>query len=225
MDLSSLAAYCESIRLAFPAERATVLEKYLEALYDENVRANITRVPIEQAVVRHLIDSALVIDLVPRGARCLDIGSGPGLPGFVIACLRPDTTVVCMEATGKMTRPLEKVRLPNLTWRVHRAEEVDAPETFDFVTGRAVAPLAVQLEISATWCAVGGCVVPFRTSEESSIIQRGNPQPLGLVLEKAVETALPGADSLRLFPVYRKSSQTPAAYPRRWAEIKKRPLF
>lgn len=224
MDLSPLADYCQGIGLQFGEKQSSRLLAYKEALYAENQRANITRVPKEEAVVRHLLDSALVLDLIPQGARCLDIGSGPGLPGFVIACLRPDTSVVCMESTAKMTRPLDSVSLPNLKVRVRRAELVDSRESFEFVTGRAVANLGVQLEISAAWCKVGGCVVPFRTSSEAGQIESLDVAPLGLELEGNVERTLPGTDAVRLFPIFKKVARTPKLYPRTWAEIKRSPF-
>jgi 16S rRNA (guanine527-N7)-methyltransferase len=111
--------------------------------------------------------------------------------------------------------------LPNLDILQARAEELSFHDAFGFVTGRAVAPLAVQLEVSAPWCSLGGLVVPFRTPNESFDF---NAKHLGLVLETVEERALPHTDVVRSFPLYRKIKPTPPQYPRTWAQIKKRPL-
>jgi 16S rRNA (guanine527-N7)-methyltransferase len=111
--------------------------------------------------------------------------------------------------------------LPNLEAVLGRAEDAQWRTRFDVVTGRALAPLGIQLELSAGPCRVGGAVVPMRTESERPIQDFGL---LGLALEEVVIHKLPGSDAMRAFPVYRKVGPTPRAYPRRWAEIKKQPL-
>ncbi len=224
MNLAPLIEFCDSMGHALTKKQQEQFTQYLNALYEVNEHTNLTRVPKEQAVVRHLIDSLLCVDQIQQGARCLDLGSGPGLPAFAIACWRPDLTVVAMDSTKKALRPLEMTPLSNLKPRFHRAEEPDERERYDFVTGRALAPLAVQLELSAAWCRVGGLVVPFRTSSDKGTIDSFDPHPLGLVLTETVERTLPGTDAARLFPIYHKAGKTPARYPRKWAEIKARPI-
>lgn len=117
---------------------------------------------LEELEERHLPESLAFSQSLPAGPRLLDIGSGGGLPGIVIAAARPDLEVHLLDATRKKTDFLvHAVTELGLTVTVHhgRAEELatgSLASAFDLVTARAVAPL----DRLATWAApflnVGG---------------------------------------------------------------------
>ena len=125
-----------------------------------------------------------------------------------------------MDSSGKMLSVLRACPLKNLSIRQQRAEEVDKRESFDVVTGRAIAPLAVQMEVSAAWAKVGGSVVPFRTPNDLREIEKARFAKFGVRLESTEERELPGTEVVRVFPIYRKTKKTPAKYPRTWAQIR-----
>lgn len=162
-------------------------------------------------------------DLVPQGASVLDIGTGPGLPAWPLACARPDLQVIALDSNGKMIAFLQSVPLPNLQAVLGRAEELVSREVFDVVTGRAVAPLAEQVEISAPQCRIGGLLLPMRTAKDKAL----NPlsvRELGLALRAVHSRTLPVADAVRVFPEFEKVAPTPYKYPRPWKMITKRPF-
>jgi 16S rRNA (guanine527-N7)-methyltransferase len=97
---------------------------------------------------RHVLNCAVVADLVPRGSRVIDVGSGAGLPGVVLALARPDLEVVLLEPLARRVAFLEecRVRLRLDSVRVHRgrAEEPEVVRALGgahVVAARAVAPL------------------------------------------------------------------------------------
>lgn len=94
---------------------------------------------------RHLLNCAVITDLVGRGATVCDIGSGAGLPGLVMAIRRPDLQVTLVEPLLRRTRFLDEavavLELENVEVVRARAEELHGRRTFDVVTSRAVAPL------------------------------------------------------------------------------------
>jgi 16S rRNA (guanine527-N7)-methyltransferase len=94
---------------------------------------------------RHVLNCAVLTDLMAADARVIDIGSGAGLPGLTIALRRPDLGVVLVEPLLRRARWLELVvadlGLPNVTVRRARAEELHGREHGDYVTARAVASL------------------------------------------------------------------------------------
>ncbi|HXH61027.1 MAG TPA: 16S rRNA (guanine(527)-N(7))-methyltransferase RsmG [Fimbriimonadaceae bacterium] len=224
MDLSALASFCSSAGLVLDEEREEQTVRFLEGLYRLNETMNLTRVKKADAVVRHVVDSLLVAEFLPNGARVLDVGTGPGFPAWPLACYRPDLRVTALDSSGKMLRALTLVPLSNLEVVQGRAEECADREGFDAVTGRAVAPLGVQMEISAPWCRVGGRVVPFRTPNDREAVEGFDASVLGLRLTSLEERELPGVGAVRLFPIYEKSRRTPREYPRTWAQIKGKPL-
>lgn len=97
---------------------------------------------------RHALDSAQLLPLAPHAKRWVDLGSGAGFPGAVIACLLPNAPGVCVhlvESTGKKARFLQAVidraGLPAKVF-TQRIEDFGAGEgPYDVVTARAVAPL------------------------------------------------------------------------------------
>ncbi len=203
-------------------EQTGAFARFEEALYRANEATNLTRVPREECGVRHFLDSLLVAPLLPPGAEVLDLGTGPGFPAWPLARARGDLAVTALDSAGKMVRFLRSQALPNLEVLQGRAEEWEEREAFDVVTGRAVAPLAVQLELSAGLARIGGAVIPMRTpGDDPEGVELG---PLGLELESVREATLPVIEAARVFPVYRKVRPTDGAYPRRWAEIRESPL-
>ncbi len=224
MNLQCVWDECEKQGLSISEAQRVQLVGFLEALYETNSHTNLTRISVEDAPMRHIVDSLLVVPIIAQGAQVLDIGCGPGFPAWVIAWARPDVTVVAMDSTEKMQRFLAGQLLPNLVQMVHRAEDVTHPEHFDFVTGRALAPFGIQAEVSAAWVRVGGLFVPFRTVGEKELIVHANIGMLGLKFVDIFEVELPDGSGVRVFPVLEKLKSTPKEYPRAWGKIKAKPL-
>ncbi len=134
------------------------LQLYAALLEDWNARHNlVSRHSMADLWRRHIWDSAQIAPLLPHTATALvDLGSGAGFPGLVLAELlngRPGLRCVLYEATAKKCRFLEAVadrlNLPVLI-RNARAED-SAPEPFDAVTARACAPLPQLLTYAHTF--------------------------------------------------------------------------
>ncbi len=219
MDRLAFQSACKSLGLELSEDQIEAFERFEDALYGANEKTNLTRVPKDECWLRHFIDSLLLSEFVPTGSKILDIGTGPGFPAWPLACARPDLQVLGLDSNGKMLGFLQTQPLPNLRVQQMRAEENPAREKYDVVTGRAVAPLAVQLEISAAPCKVGGFVLPMRTPNDHPFVTP--PGALGLELVETFERSLPGDGVTRLFPKYLKIRATERGYPRRWSEIKR----
>lgn len=224
VDRERLAAECARIGLALDDGQLDALERFEEALYREGSVRNLTRVPREECWVRHFLDSLLIHSRIAEGAEALDIGCGPGFPCVPLAIVRPDASWVGLDSSGKMIGFLARHRPPNVKPVCDRAETWGVRERFGLVTGRALAPLAIQLELSAPACSVGGLVVPMRTPSDLEAIRACPCGELGLELLEIWEAELAPAGAPRVFPVYRKVAPTPRRYPRSWAEIRRRPI-
>lgn len=129
-------------------ETLSRLKAFVGALSDWNARHNlVSRTSLADVWQRHVWDSAQLAALVPQTARCLiDLGSGAGFPGLVLAILlreRSPFEVVLCEATGKKCQFLEAAAAAagvSIEIRCSRIED-EPPEIFDVVTARACAPL------------------------------------------------------------------------------------
>lgn len=109
---------------------------------------------VERLWDRHVLNSAVIGEHIPDGARVVDVGSGAGLPGIPLAISRPDLDIVLLEPMARrvdwLTEVVEKLELP-ITILRGRAEELEVRKQAggaDVVTARAVAPLARL----AGWC-------------------------------------------------------------------------
>ncbi|MEV2278504.1 16S rRNA (guanine(527)-N(7))-methyltransferase RsmG [Nocardiopsis sp. NPDC049922] len=121
--------------------------RYAELLADDGVRRGLIGPrEVPRLWERHLINCAVVEELLPEGAEVVDIGSGAGLPGLVLALVRPDIRVTLLEPLLRRTvflnEAVEILGLANVEVRRGRAEEAHGELYTDFVTARAVAPLA-----------------------------------------------------------------------------------
>lgn len=117
---------------------------------------------------RHLINSALVADLVPAGASVCDVGSGAGLPGLVLAIVRPDLHVTLVEPLLRRTTFLDEVvadlELSGVEVVRGRADALHGRRTFDVVTSRAVAPLITLVGWSMPLVSPTGSMVAMKGS-------------------------------------------------------------
>jgi 16S rRNA (guanine527-N7)-methyltransferase len=135
-------------------QRLPLAERYAELLATDGVvRGLIGPREAPRLWERHLINCAVLEEVIPDGAAVADVGSGAGLPGLVLAIARPDLRMTLVEPLLRRTRFLDEV-VDELGLGEHvtvvraRAEELAGTRTFDVVTARAVAPL----ERLARWC-------------------------------------------------------------------------
>lgn len=131
---------------------------------------------------RHLLNCAVVSDLIPHDARVADVGSGAGLPGLVLAMRRPDLEVTLVEPLLRRTAFLEEavslLGLDNVTVLRGRAEEAALAAhhgSFDVVTSRAVAPLERLASWSLPWVRPGGTFVPMKGAAAASELVEAEP--------------------------------------------------
>lgn len=163
----------------------------LIALADEllrwNRRINLTGHRDRQAVLDDLVGDALVLARHVRGGSLLDIGSGNGFPGLVLALALPEVAVSLLEPREKRCAWLKHAgrlldlggRLRVLRGRAAPGRQADPPglagRVFDTVTLRAVAGLEDSLALARPYLAPGGAVVLPRAQKD-----RGQAQNLGL---------------------------------------------
>ena len=131
------------------------LETLVALLTEENARQNLVSAASLDAVwLRHVADSAQLLFHVPRETTSpwLDLGTGAGFPGLVIAALRPEATVTMVESRARRGEWLERVRLAlslgNAEVLTARLELIPS-RPFRVISARAFAPLPKLLDLSA----------------------------------------------------------------------------
>jgi len=133
-------------------EQKLKLVKYVELLDKWNKAYNLTSVrEPSQMMVKHILD-ALVVAPHINGKNYIDVGTGPGLPGIVLAIALPDTQFILLDSLGKRVRFLTQVKhelgLTNVTPVQSRVEDYQAPVKLDGVLSRAFASIQDMVQ----WC-------------------------------------------------------------------------
>lgn len=163
--LPTLLAGSEQVGLELDAVTAERLLAYLDLLQRWNATYNLTSVrDPNQMLTQHLLDCLAVVAPMRRmrggdPARVLDVGSGGGLPGVVIAAMCPASRVVCVDTVGKkaafVRQAALELGLPNLQGEHARVENLRAP-AFDLITSRAFASLPDFVALTRQHLAAGG---------------------------------------------------------------------
>lgn len=161
---------------AFGSGRLALAEEYAALLADAGVvRGLIGPREVPRLWERHLLNCALLADVVPEGATVADLGTGAGLPGVVLAIARPDLSVTLVDPLLRRTTFLEEVvrtlRLDHCQVVRARAEELHGTLEVDVVTARAVAPLGRLLEWAMPLVGEGGALLAMKGSRAGEEIE------------------------------------------------------
>jgi 16S rRNA (guanine527-N7)-methyltransferase len=150
----AIATEATRLGIALPPAAAERLAAYATSLWAWNDRLNLTRhTDVGRFVARDVGDSAALLEHLAHGERVLDVGTGGGVPGVILAILRPDLRVELSDSVAKKARAVvEIVREAGLAIPVHAAaaQELVASRPagaarFDTLVARAVAPLSKLL--------------------------------------------------------------------------------
>lgn len=142
---------------------------------------------------RHLLNCAGLGELVPGDATMVDVGSGGGFPGVVIALMRPDVSITLLEPMQRRVEWLEYVKakcsIENVTVFRGRAEECD--RTYDIVTARAVAALDKLLRWCAPLLAPNGEILAIKGQSVDKELPAGRnaARRLGLTMPEVLHVA------------------------------------
>ena len=160
--VSAVAAECERLGLVVSPEAVPRLAAYAASLWSWNERLNLTRhTDVEKFVSRDVADAVAIAPHLASDAHVLDVGTGGGVPGVLLAILRPDLRVELCDSVGKRARAVREIVAEiGLTIPVHEGaaqplvaaaaeagERGGRPGRFDVLVVRAVAPLLKLL----TW--------------------------------------------------------------------------
>jgi 16S rRNA (guanine527-N7)-methyltransferase len=149
-----------------PAQQEQLMD-YLGLMFKWNAVYNLTslRDP-QQMVTHHLLDSLAAVPAFQDAKNVLDVGSGGGLPGIVLAIVRPDMKVSMIDTVHKKTAFLTQVKaelgLANVTVYTMRVEQLQVSDKFDVITSRAFADLSDFVNWSGHLLAEGGRYIALK---------------------------------------------------------------
>lgn len=199
-----------------PAEQVERLDAYRGLLWAWNERMNLTRhTTLEKFATRDVADSLELAKLLDHGQRVLDVGSGGGVPGVVLAIVRPDLRLGLCESVKKKSAALadmvEKLGLASPVYAA-RVEDVLKTTAFDTLIARAVAPMRKMLYwLQPCWGSFDRLLLIKGRSWPD---ERGEARHHGLLrnleLRKAAEYTTPRTDAVSVILSIRQSKDTQA---------------
>ena len=224
----------EELGIACDSQAYERFRAYYTDLDEVNKVMNLTAITGEEDSARlHFLDCAALLRYVDlSGKSVIDVGTGAGFPGLVLKIVDPSAKLTLLDSLDKRISFLESVcrrlGLDDVSCIHARAEEIPPAmrESFDVVTSRAVAGLNVLSEMCLPFVKPGGVFVAMKGPEFDEELESAKSaiKELGGKTESCETYTIPGTDIRHSVIIIRKKHETPSKYPRRWAQIKKKPL-
>lgn len=166
------------LNIIFTEDQITALKKYLDIVYEYNKKINLVGTKDKKEIlIRHILDSLSILkfnnhfDQKNKISRILDIGTGTGMPGIIIAIFLKGSTVYLLDKTLKKINFVRAVagelKLENIEVIRGRAEEISREtlyrESFDIVLARAVAKFNILCELAIPFCRINGKIIFYKS--------------------------------------------------------------
>lgn len=227
--------YGEKIDIKFTEEQLNQFYEYMNLLLEWNEKINLTAITApNEVILKHFIDSLTINKYIKENSTLADVGTGAGFPGIPLKILRPDLKITLVDSLNKrinfLNEVINKLNLVNIETVHSRIEDFGKDkkyrESFDFVTARAVANLAVLSEYLLPIAKVGGqCVCMKGSSVEEELSNGKNAiKVLGGNIKNIDEFVLPDSDMSRNVIIIDKIKNTSNKYPRKAGIPVKEPL-
>lgn len=213
-------------------EKIKLLNRYYDLLIEYNEKINLTAITEKKDVyLKHFYDSLTLckaINFNEIESMC-DIGTGAGFPGIVIKIFYPHLKITLVDALNKRINFLNVVvselGLKDVTLVHARAEEFakDNRDSFDLVTARAVAKLSILMEYSMPMVKINKYFVAMK-GHDDVVVSNKALDVLGSKVLKVISFDLPNDAGVRNLVLVQKEKNISLKYPRRYSDIKKKPL-
>lgn len=232
MNKEQLISELEKINITLTEEQMNQLEIYKDFLIEYNTHTNLTAITDEENIyLKHFYDSLTINKYIKNGLKVLDIGTGAGFPGMVLAIINKESHFTLLDSNNKKITFLnllkEKLKLTNVEIIYERAEDYvkNHKEKFDIVTSRAVAELRILAEISIPALKIKGHFLPLKANIEKEIDLLKNALTIlnGKIINQE-EFYLPIENSKRTILVIEHFKKTDNSYPRTYDKIVKKIL-
>ena len=235
--IQRLCKECEKKNINISQNQAEKLNMYKELLIQWNEKMNLTAITDEyDIIVKHFVDCLMCTKIIKDEKNIIDVGTGAGFPGMVLAIYYEDKEFTLLDALNKRLVFLQEVvntlKLKNVNIIHGRAEEVarkeEYREKFDATVSRAVAQLPILLEYTSPFIKVNGkCIVMKGDSVQDEIKISSNAlNVLKLKLKSTFEYmyTVNNEEYHRYILIIEKNMCTPTKYPRNYGQIKKKTL-
>ena len=223
----------EKLGISITPNMKQQLEEYENFLLEYNEHTNLTAIKTKKEVyLKHFYDSLTLTKIanLEKGSL-LDVVTGAGFPGLVLAIIFPNLDVTLLDSNNKkitfLKECITRLQIKNAHTVYSRAEDYTKihRESFDFVTSRAVAELRILLELNIPAVKVNGLFLAMKGNIETELQSSlKTMQILGCSILEKQEFTLPYNGGVRTLLSIKKEKSTDLKYPRTYDKIKKKAL-
>lgn len=233
MNKEELKNYVKELGIELTEEMLQKLNDYADFLLEYNTHTNLTAIKTKEEVyLKHFYDSLTLTKIANlKEGTLLDVGTGAGFPGLVLAIVFPNLEVTLLDSNNKkitfLNECIAKLQIKNAQTVYSRAEDYTKVhrESFDFVTSRAVANLRILLELNIPALKVNGHFLVMKGNLEEELEDSKNTmQVLSCKIIRQEEFNLPKNGGTRTLLNIQKTKETDQKYPRTYDKIKKKAL-
>lgn len=234
MNIDDFQNELAKINIILSDKQLNQLNEYYNLLVEWNSKINLTGITAQKDVyLKHFFDSLTICRVIDLSCETTlaDIGTGAGFPGLVLKIAFPQLKVDLIDSLGKriifLQDVINKLNLENINVINTRAEEyaLSHREIYDVVTARAVAPLNILSEYCLPLVKIGKYFISLKANCNEEILNINNTlEKLNGQIILIDRFQLPIENSNRTIIKIVKQDITPKKYPRKFSEIKKKPL-
>jgi 16S rRNA (guanine527-N7)-methyltransferase len=232
--MDDLVSGAKNVGISLSDKDQAAFSTMLTELKAWNAHTNLTGIKEDTDIIKkHFIDSLSVVQAIPKSTQNLiDIGTGAGFPGLVIAIVRPDIHITLLESVGKkvdyLNHIIQKLQLTNVVALNARAEDIahtpEYREHFDVAVSRAVAELRTLVEYALPLLKVKGILIAQKNAGTEELDAALSAiKILGASVTNQIPISIPTLTERQLI-VITKNTATLPEYPRRSGQPTKKPL-
>ena len=222
----------EKSNIKLDSSKTETLLKYLYLLTEKNKVMNLTAIRDEKEILeKHFIDSLLLSGLfLDTDKKIIDIGTGAGFPGLILAVIFPEKEFLLVDSVRKkiafIDEAVESLGLKNVKTSYERAEDLvkDKRSTFDTGLCRGVANLRIILEYMIPFLKVKGRFLPQKLNENEISESENALKTLNSKILKIHNFRLPESGDERIIIEIQKEKEINGRYPRKTGIPAKKPL-
>ncbi len=223
----------KDLKIFLTDDQKKQLNSFANILIDYNKHTNITAITdINDIYLKHFYDSLTLVNVIDLSKKMsvLDVGSGGGFPGIVLAVMYPNLNITLLDSNNKKSRfqelVVQKLSLSNVVVINDRAENFfKISKKFDLVVARAVANMSILAELCIPFVNINGYFIAMKGKDNLELKESEQAvEFLGGKIENKVSIKLPITNDDRTLVTIIKIKNTPVGYPRVYDKILKKPL-
>lgn len=233
MTINNFIEELNKLGIEIDDDKLNQLEKYYKLLVEWNEKINLTTITKKEDVyLKHFYDSLSIVKIVDLNnvETLCDIGTGAGFPGLVLKIIFPKLKITLVDSLNKrinfLNTVINELDLTDIKTISSRIEEYgkNNRELYDIVTARAVAKLPMLLEYATPLVKINGHFISMKgTSDEINNLNKVYKE-FNIELDNNINFLLPYENSNRSLISFKKIDKTNKKYPRKFVDIKNKPI-